>query len=187
MQSLLRGLRLTLAIWLLTVVVVTTPMLVVAQLLVPHQANGSLLRHQGAVVGSSLIGQSFSSARYLQGRPSAVNDAAGAQPSSGASNLSAANPQLRQQVADRQRQWEQRGVPQARPDLLTSSGSGLDPHISLEAALQQAPLVARARGLSVEAVTAQVSSCSRKPLLGLFGAPLVPVLSCNLALDVERA
>ena len=188
MTSLLRALRLTFALWLLTVVVITAPLLGVARLVAPEQAAGSLLRHQGQVVGSSLIGQPFESPRYLHGRPSAVDGATGPVPNSGASNLSVANPRLRDQVQARVAAWQRRGVARPAADLLTSSGSGLDPHISLEAALQQAPAIAQARGLSEAVVAARLRACARSPLPGWPLAawplrPLVAVLPCNLALD----
>lgn len=183
MPSLLRALRLTLALWLLTVVVITLPLLGLARLLAPEQASGSLLAFQGRVVGSRLIGQTFQDPRYLQGRPSAVAGGAGAAPSSGASNLSVANPQLSAQVRARVEAWQRRGVSRPAADLLTSSGSGLDPHISLTAALQQVPAIARARGQSEAAVAARVRACARSPLPGWPLDPLVAVLPCNLALD----
>lgn len=183
MPSLLRALRLTLALWLLTVVVITTPLLGLARLVAPEQASGSLLALQGRVVGSRLIGQTFEDPRYLQGRPSAVAAAAREAPSSGASNLSVANPMLRLQVRSRLEAWQRRGVARPAADLLTSSGSGLDPHISLGAALQQVPAIARARGQSELVVAARVRACARPPLPGWPLEPLVAVLPCNLALD----
>lgn len=182
MLSLLRALRLTLALWLLTVVVITAPLLGLARLVAPEQAGGSLLALQGRVVGSRLIGQTFEDPRHLQGRPSAVA-AAAESPSSGASNLSVANPMLRLQVRSRLEAWQRRGVARPAADLLTSSGSGLDPHISLGAALQQVPAIARARGLSELVVAARVRACARPPLPGWPLEPLVAVLPCNLALD----
>ena len=183
MTSLLRALRLTLALWLLTVVVITGPLLGMARLVAPERAAGSLLRHQGRVVGSSLIGQPFESPRYLRGRPSAVDAATGPTPISGASNLSVANPQLRDQVQARFKAWQRHGVARPAADLLTSSGSGLDPHISLEAALQQAPAIAQARGLPEAVVEARLRACARFARAGWPLQPLVAVLPCNLALD----
>jgi K+-transporting ATPase ATPase C chain len=180
MTALLRALRLTAAIWLLTVVVVTLPMLGLARLVSPQQAEGSLVEHSGRVVGSRLLGQAFNSERYLKGRPSAVAAASAGKPISGASNLSVANPQLRASVEERSRSWQQQGLSHPAPDLLTSSASGLDPHITLQAALQQAPLVAQARNIPQQQVETTIRRCAEHPL---FGRALVRVLTCNLALD----
>lgn len=180
MTALFRALRLTVAVWLLTVVVITLPMLGLARVMAPQQAEGSLLVHNDQVVGSSLLGQTFISERYLKSRPSAVADASAGKPISGASNLSVANPQLRASVEERSRSWQQQGLSHPAPDLLTSSASGLDPHITLQAALQQAPLVAQARNLPLQRVEATIQRCAEHPL---FGRALVRVLPCNLALD----
>ena len=120
--QLFRGLRLTLVLWLLTVVVTTLPLLGLARLVAPVAASGSLLRADGRVVGSRLIGQGFSSARYLQGRPA------------GAPNLAASNPELATRVAAAASRWQSTGVADPAADLLLDSGSGVDPHISLAAA-----------------------------------------------------
>jgi len=130
-----RGIRLTLLLWFLTVVVITLPMLGLARLVAPDPASGSLIRRDGQVVGSRLIGQGFSSARYLQGRPA------------GAPNLAASNPELGGRVAAAAGRWQRAGIPQPAADLLQDSGSGVDPHISLAAARQQLPRLARERQL----------------------------------------
>ena len=109
----LRALRLTAVLWLITVVLYTLPLLAIGQGLFPLEANGSLLRIDGKVVGSALIGQSFSSARYLQGRPSAVAYGSGDPPSSGPSNLAPGNPDLAQRIGAATAAWTARGV--ARP------------------------------------------------------------------------
>ena len=132
--QLFRGLRLTLVLWLLTVVVTTLPLLGLARLVAPDAASGSLLRADGRVVGSRLIGQGFSSARYLQGRPA------------GAPNLAASNPELATRVAAAASRWQSAGVAQPAADLIQDSASGVDPHISLAAARQQLPRLARQLG-----------------------------------------
>ena len=173
--QLLRGLRVTVILWLLTVVVITLPMLVLARLVAPDAANGSLLRRGDEVVGSRLIGQTFSSPRYLQGRPA------------GAPNLAASNPELAARVAEAARTWELAGVSQPAPDLLLDSASGVDPHVSLESARQQFPRLARERQLSVAQLEVLMSQVQEGPL-GLQAAqPVVNVLRFNLALDKLRA
>ncbi len=178
-----QGLRLTLALWLLTVVVITLPLLGLARIVAPHQADGSLVRAGGRVVGSALIGQAFTSERYLQGRPSAVAHGSGEPPSSGPSNLAPGNPDLAKRVGADAAAWTSRGVVRPAADLLTASGSGLDPDISLEAARQQLPRIAAARNLPPDRLEALLRGEIHRPLLGLVGPPLVNVLAFNLALD----
>jgi potassium-transporting ATPase KdpC subunit len=169
--QLFRGLRLTLVLWLLTVVVITLPLLGLARLVAPDAASGSLTRRDGQVVGSRLIGQGFSSARYLQGRPA------------GAPNLAASNPELATRVAAAASRWQSAGVAQPAADLLQDSGSGVDPHISLAAARQQLPRLARERQLPV----AELERLLRQHQEGPSGLqaiePVVNVLTFNLALD----
>jgi len=166
-----RGVRLTLLLWFLTVVVITLPMLGLARLVAPDPASGSLIRRDGQVVGSRLIGQGFSSARYLQGRPT------------GAPNLAASNPELGGRVAAAAGRWQRAGIPQPAADLLQDSGSGVDPHISLAAARQQLPRLARERQLPL----AELESLLRQHQEGPLGlqaiVPVVNVLTFNLALD----
>jgi K+-transporting ATPase ATPase C chain len=172
--QLLRGVRVTLILWLLTVVVITLPMLGLARLVAPDAADGSLLRRGDQVVGARLIGQSFRSPRYLQGRPA------------GAPNLAASNPELAARVADAASGWKLAGVSQPAPDLLLDSASGVDPHISLAAARQQFPRLARERQISVSELDALLRQVQEGPL-GLQAAqPVVNVLRFNLALDSLR-
>ncbi|WP_216919095.1 K(+)-transporting ATPase subunit C [Synechococcus sp. CCAP 1479/9] len=178
-----QGLRLTLVLWLLTVVVITVPMLGLARIAAPRQAEGSLVRVDGRVVGSALIGQAFAGDRYLRGRPSAVAYGSGDPPSSGPSNLAPGNPALAQRVAAEVVVWSERGVGSVAADLLTSSGSGLDPDISLAAARQQLPRIAAARQLPPDRLEALLERHSHRPLLGLARPPLVNVLAFNVALD----
>ncbi|MFM7548464.1 MAG: potassium-transporting ATPase subunit C [Cyanobacteriota bacterium] len=173
--QLLRGVRLTLLLWLLTVVVITLPMLGVARLVAPEAAEGSLVRRDGAVVGSRLLGQSFRSPRYLQGRPA------------GAPNLAASNPELAKRVAEAASRWELSGVSQPAPDLLMDSGSGVDPHISLAAARQQLPGLARERDLEVRELERLLLQHQQGPLGLQAIEPVVNVLGFNLALDALSA
>ena len=125
----LRALRLTAVLWLITVVLYTLPILAIGQGLLPFQANGSLLRVDGTVVGSALVGQPFASDRYFWSRPSAVDYSTGTQPSSGPSNLGPSNPELVKRIGANAAALMKGGLGNPAPDLLYSSGSGLDPHI----------------------------------------------------------
>ncbi|UJR62616.1 potassium-transporting ATPase subunit KdpC [Dickeya zeae] len=155
------------------------------QLLFPAQANGSLLYQQGKPIGSSLIGQVFSRDGYFQGRPSATSDSAYNTMASGGSNLAVSNPALDKTIGQNVAAWHQRhGDNDAVPvDLVTASASGLDPHISVQAAHYQAGLVAKARGLSQDQVDQLINSHTYTPMPAFIGAPVVNVVELNMALD----
>ncbi len=159
-------------------------MTLIAQVFWPYQANGSLLYVDGKVVGSELIGQSFTSPGYFHGRPSAVDyDAT----SSSASNLGPTSAKLMEQVKERMEtiRKENNLAPDAviPADLVLASGSGLDPHISPESALLQVNRVAKARNLAESDVKALVDRHIEPPQFGFMGTYKVNVLKLNIALD----
>lgn len=148
------------------------------QAIFPEKANGSLLYVEGKIAGSSLLGQSFSGERYFHGRPSATARVPYDAAASSGSNLGPTNPALLEQRSAREL-----SMPGAPADLLASSASGLDPHISPEAARYQVARVARARGLEPAKVEAAIATCTEGQWLGLYGEARVNVLELNLLLD----
>lgn len=159
----------------------------IGQLAFPAQANGSLVRRDTVVVGSALIGQTFSGAGYFWPRPSAAGAGYDAANSSG-SNLGPTSRKLMDRVSGTVASLEASGLARPVPgDAATASGSGLDPDISLDYALAQVARVAAARALPVADLEALVSSVVEGPLLGVLGETRVNVLKLNLALDALAA
>src|SRR6266481_4945593 len=159
----------------------------IAQTIFPRQAGGSLVVAGDKVVGSSLIGQNFSSPRYFQSRPSAAGDKGYAADNSSGSNLGPTNKALIDAVKLRLKNFVESNpgtdARQVPIDLVTASGSGLDPEISPAAASLQVARVARARGLSEDQVRQLIAENTRSRSIGIFGEPGVNVLLLNLALD----
>jgi potassium-transporting ATPase KdpC subunit len=168
-----------------------------AQVLFPYQANGSLIRaSNGQVIGSDLIGQYWTLPQYFHGRPSATVNPATGQPepyaadNSSASNLGPSSATLvktvQQRVAALKKENPNAPAGPVPVDLVTTSGSGLDPDISVAAALYQVPRIAQMRGLSQSVVTQLVLNHVTGQFLGIFGEQYVNVLDLNLALDAQK-
>lgn len=154
-----------------------------ANALFPYQANGSLIDSNGEVTGSALVGQTFTQAGYFHGRPSAAGDGYNAA-STGGSNLGPTSKVLVARItADAERIVAVNGGGRVPVDLVTTSGSGLDPHISPAAAFFQTSRIASARGAETAAINALVAEFTEDRWLGLIGEPRVNVLLTNRALD----
>jgi K+-transporting ATPase ATPase C chain len=183
------------ALTVITGLVYPLAMTGIAQLLFPHQAQGSLIERNGTFVGSELVGQVFESDKYFHGRPSATtapdpNDSTKTVPApynaanSGGSNLGPSNKALVDRVqGDMDKLKQENSSAPVPADLVTTSASGLDPHISPEAALFQVPRIAKARNLPEDRIRQVVADHTEGRFLGLLGEPRVNVLLLNLALD----
>jgi potassium-transporting ATPase KdpC subunit len=203
-----RAVRSTLILWVLTALLYPLVMIAFGQLVFPFQANGSLLKNaQGQVIGSALIGQPFTSDRYFNSRPSTTsystadpaNDSAGILKTgvSGASNLAPSNPALLDRIKGKADpdpaktiagdlpRLQQAGI-KPTADLLYTSGSSLDPHITPEAAAAQIDRVARTRGLQPNQLELLILQNTDGRFLSIFGEPGVNVLKLNLALDALK-
>lgn len=183
-QDLNSSIRIFLVLSMITGLVYPLLVTEIAQNLMPEKAEGSLLTVDERIVGSELVGQEFIRPSYFHGRPSAVGYAANG---SGASNLGPTSDRLMEQTAQRIQKIkrdnslsEDATVP---ADSVLASGSGLDPHISLEAAMMQVPRIARARGINESEVQEIVKSSIEPPQLGILGQERINVLKLNLALE----
>ena len=157
-----------------------------AQALFPWQANGSLIQQNGKTIGSQWIGQSFTSANYFWGRPSATTPSPYNAAASDGSNSGPSNPDFLKTVQQRVSDLTKTSLQEAQPipvDLVTASGSGLDPEISPVAAFYQAPRIAAARNIPIEKINALIQSQITPRSFGVLGEPRVNVLRLNLALD----
>jgi K+-transporting ATPase ATPase C chain len=191
MQPFLRQLRPALIVLLLFTVIagIAYPLVAtgIGQVAFNHQVNGSLIKRNGQVVGSELLGQNFTSPNYFHPRPSAAGTNGYDGSASSGSNLGPLNPDLLSAVTDRVAAYRQEnglGADVLVPvDAVTASGSGLDPDISVANARLQAPRVAQARGMDLAAVNTLIDEHTDGRVLGVFGVPAVNVLQLNLALD----
>jgi potassium-transporting ATPase KdpC subunit len=185
-QQLLPGLRMTLVMTVLTGLIYPLAVTGLSQVLFRDKANGSLITVNGQVVGSELIGQNFTRPEYFQPRPSAAGNDGYDATASGGSNLGPTNKKLIDRVQASVDKFHkdnpdyQGDIP---ADLLTTSGSGLDPHISPASAEAQAERVAKARGASLDQIRALIASHTEGRDLGFLGEPRVNVLLLNLDLD----
>jgi len=187
------------ALALITGLVYPLALTAIAGAVFPHQAQGSLIEQNGKVIGSALIGQAFTDDKYFHGRPSATTapdpkdssktvDAPYNAANSGGSNMGPTSKALAERLKGEVEQLKKKNQSQTVPvDLVTTSGSGLDPDISPEAARFQAPRIAKARSLPEARVQALVESQIKGRTFGLLGEPRVNVLELNLALDKLRS
>ncbi len=187
-RELVIAIKSTLVLWILTAMLYPLLILVFGFAL-PYQANGSLVTNsQGQVIGSALIGQTFTSEKYFWSRPSTTNysesegEDAPKTGVSGASNLAPSNPDLIKRIQEAATRLQQEGV-QPTADLVYTSGSSLDPHISPESAQNQVARIAKARGIPPEQLKTLIAQNTDGRFLGIFGEVGVNVLKLNLALD----
>ncbi|EXB48537.1 potassium-transporting ATPase subunit KdpC [Acinetobacter sp. 1000160] len=183
-QSMLRpGMGLVLVGFLMAGLLYTTASVSIAKLIFPTQANGSLIELNGTIVGSRLVGQPFNSEQYFHGRPSAVSYNVDAM---AGSNLAISNPELQQQIKQRTVQFAHRhhiSEQQVPNEMITASGSGIDPDISPESALLQVKRVAGQRHLAEQQLRDLVQQQIQPAQFGVYGQARVNVLQLNLALD----
>jgi potassium-transporting ATPase KdpC subunit len=187
LRETITGIRTTLVLWLLTALIYPFLLILIGQFVFPNQANGSLITNaQGDIIGSALIGQNLTSDRYFFSRPSTTNystsDEAKPTGVSGASNLAPSNPELKSRIQETIIQLKQQGI-EPTADLVYTSGSSLDPHISPEAARGQIQRIAQVRNLDTNQVELLVTKNTEGRFLSIFGEPGVNVLKLNLALD----
>jgi K+-transporting ATPase ATPase C chain len=191
-----KAIRSTLVLWVITAFIYPLFMLISGQVVFSDQANGSLIKNsQGVIIGSALIGQPFASEKYFWGRPSTTNystadpknDEVGVLKTgvSGASNLAPSNPALLERINGNEgeiQRLKKAGI-QPTADLVYTSGSSLDPHITPESAKIQIARVAKARGVEPKQLETLISQNTDGRFLGIFGEPGVNVLKLNLAVD----
>jgi K+-transporting ATPase ATPase C chain len=184
LQTSLQAIRVLVILTIITGVVYPLLVTGIAQVAFPDKANGSLIVQNEKIVGSRLIGQAFSDPKYFWGRPSATSPMPYNGAASSGSNQGPTNPALKEAVEGRIKALG--GATPVPADLVTASGSGLDPHISPAAADYQVARVAKARNLSEDRVRGLVAQHTQGRQLGILGEPVVNVLELNLALDAAR-
>ncbi len=182
-----KAIRATALLWMITAVIYPFVIWIMGQVIFPFQANGSIIKNaQGTPMASALIGQPFNGDQYFWSRPSVMDystgEMAGITGVSGASNLAPSNPTLKERIENQVKKLQQANL-QPTADLIYTSGSGLDPHISLEAAKNQINRIAQARKLDTNQVELLITQATEGRFLGIFGEPGVNVVKLNLALD----
>jgi K+-transporting ATPase ATPase C chain len=185
-RQLLIGLRMTLMLTILTGLLYPGLVTGICQVIFPNQANGSLILKNGHVIGSALIGQSFTRREYFQPRPSAAGNDGYDPTASGGSNLGPTSQKLADRVKSSIAQFRKDNPDCTGPipaDLVTASGSGLDPQLSPASISAQAPRVAVARGISINQIQQLASEFTEGRELGFLGEPRVNVMRLNIALD----
>ena len=183
-----KAIRMTLVLWVLTAVIYPVLVLAISQVAFPYQANGSLVPNlEGKLIGSALIGQSFTTEQYFSSRPSTSTYSQGKEAAptglSGASNLAPSNPDLLKRIQTEVERLQEINV-QPTADLVYTSGSSLDPDITVESAIAQLERVATARNLSPEDIAPLIVKHTQGRFLGIFGEPRVDVLNLNRDLDI---
>ncbi len=183
-----RAIRMTLVLWVLTAVIYPVMVIAISQVAFPYQANGSLVQNlEGKSIGSALIGQAFTNEQYFSTRPSTTTYSQGKEAAptglSGASNLAPSNPDLLKRIQTEVDRLQEINV-QPTADLVYTSASSLDPHITVESALSQLERVATARNLPSEDIAPLIVEHTQGRFLGIFGEPRVNVLNLNRKLDL---
>ena len=188
MQQLINSVKVLLVLTFLTGVIYPFTMTLLAQVIFPYQANGSMMKVDGNIIGSELIGQNFSDA-YFKGRPSMAGIGGYDASNSGASNLGPTSKKLMEMAQENinslriENKQQDTNVPS---DLVLNSGSGLDPHISPEGAYFQAIRIAKNRGISVDEVERLIDNNTENRQFGLLGEPKINVVKLNVELDKLR-
>ena len=183
-----KAIRMTLVLWVLTAIIYPVLVIAVAQVAFPYQANGSLVPNlEGKLIGSALIGQAFTTEQYFSSRPSTSTYSQGKEAAptglSGASNLAPSNPDLLKRIQAEVERLQEINV-RLTADLVYTSGSSLDPHITVESAIAQLEKIATARNLASEDIAPLIVKHTQGRFLGVFGEPGVNVLALNRELDI---
>jgi len=189
MRSLIVAIKMTVVLTFITGIIYPLTMTAIGYLLFPVQAGGSVIYRNGSAVGSSLIGQGFKATRYFHSRPSSAGTNGYDPTSSGGSNLGSTSKSLIDSIKQRVKDIEEENpgvqASQIPVDMVTASGSGLDPEISPAAADLQVERIAKTRGMSEDSLRSLIEAHTRSRDAGLLGEPGVNVLELNLALDAQ--